>query len=105
MENYESIYSLSDREIAEDIGKKIRDIRLKGNIPRSELQYLSGVHVKTIGDAESGKNITLITLISLLRGLRALHLIDLLVAEEIVSPAAMARDGGKVRERATGKGR
>jgi len=102
MEHYRDIYSLSDREIAEDIGEKIRKIRLKNNIARSELQRITGVHMKTVGDAEGGKNITMTTLISVLRGLNALHLIQDLVEDEPLSPVSMAKNRGTVRERATG---
>jgi len=103
MEQHWGIYSLSNREIIEKIGKKIRDIRLNGNITRSNLQYASGVHVKTIGDAEDGKNVTLITLVAILRGLNALHLIEHLVEDEMVSPAALYRNNEKPRERARGE--
>jgi len=103
MKEYENIYSLSDREIAEDVGKKIRRIRLNENISRDELQLITGVHRKTIGDIENGKNVTLVTLISVLRGLNALHLLDQLAADEIASPVSMAMNKGKVRERATGR--
>jgi len=102
MEYHWDVYSRSDREIAEDIGKKIRDIRLRSNITRSDLQRISGVHMKTIGDAENGKNITLITLIGILRGLNALYLLERLTEEEEISPAAMAKNRDKVRERARG---
>ena len=105
MEYYGSIYSLSNTEIVEKIGKKLQEIRLKDNITREELQYSTGVHAKTIGDAEKGKNVTLATMIGILRGLNALDLIERLVADEIASPAAMARDRGMTRERATGRKR
>jgi len=105
MEHFWNLYSLTDREIAEDIGKKIKDIRLRGNITRGELQYATGIHAKTIGDAENGKNITLITLIGILRGLNALNLLERLLENELISPVAMARDKGKIRERANGRGR
>jgi len=100
---YGSIYSLSNTDIVEKIGKKLQDIRLKDNITRDELQYSTGIHAKTVGDAEKGKNITLITLIGILRGLNALDVLERLVADEIASPAAMARDRGMTRERATGR--
>ncbi|MDR1954975.1 MAG: helix-turn-helix domain-containing protein [Candidatus Methanoplasma sp.] len=105
MERYEDIYSLSDREITREIGEKIRKIRLDDNITREELQRITGIHSKTIGDAENGKNVTLITLIGILRGLNALDLLDPLVKDEEVSPVAMAMNRGKVRERARGGGR
>jgi transcriptional regulator with XRE-family HTH domain len=97
---YDGAYSLSNREIAEDIGKKIRQIRLNANITREELGRITGVHSKTIGDAENGKNVTLITLISILRGLRALYLLERLLEEEGVSPVALAMNNGRVRKRA-----
>jgi transcriptional regulator with XRE-family HTH domain len=102
MERYEDTYSLSDREIAEDLGRKLRDIRLKRNMTREKLQSITGIHAKTIGDAESGKNVTIITLIGILRGLGAMNLIEPLIEEEIVSPAMMFKNRGKVRKRATG---
>lgn len=102
MEYRMGIYSLSDREIAEDIGKKLKEMRLKKNMTRAELGSASGIHEKTIGDAENGKNITMITLISMLRGLSALNLLDSLIEEEGISPAALFRDKGRVRRRATG---
>ena len=103
MERNWGIYSLSNTEIVEKIGEKLRDIRLNDNVTRSNLQYASGVHVKTIGDAEDGKNVTLITLVAILRGLNALDLIERLVEKELVSPAALFRNNGKPRERARGK--
>jgi transcriptional regulator with XRE-family HTH domain len=104
MERNFGIYALSDREIAVDIGEKIRRIRLNANITREELQQITGVHKKTIGDAENGKNVTLITLISILRGLNALHLLERFTEEEVISPVALAMNRGKVRKRASGKG-
>jgi len=104
MEHGWGIYSLSNREIVKDIGEKIRRIRLNGNVTRSELQRITGIHAKTIGDAEDGKNVTLITLVGILRGLNALDLLDRLVEEEKVSPVDLAKNKGKVRERATGRG-
>jgi transcriptional regulator with XRE-family HTH domain len=103
MEQYNDSYSRSDRDIAEEIGKKIRIIRLNNNISRSELQRITGIHEKTIGDAENGKNVTLITLIGILRGLNALDLLEPLTEDEYISPVAMAKNRGKVRERASGK--
>ncbi|MDR1690622.1 MAG: helix-turn-helix domain-containing protein [Candidatus Methanoplasma sp.] len=102
MDYCENTYSLSDREIVEDIGRKLLDIRLKNNTTRKELQFVTGVHEKTIGDAEKGKNVTLINLVSILRGLGALDLLEPLIEEEIVSPAMLFKNRGKVRKRATG---
>jgi transcriptional regulator with XRE-family HTH domain len=104
MQQYGNIYSLTDKEIADDIGKRMRRIRLNDNITRNELQQKSGVHAKTIGDAEDGKNVTMITLISILRGLNSLQLLEDLVKNEEMSPALASMNKGKLRERASGGG-
>ena len=103
MEQYGSIYALSDREITEHIGKKIRRIRLNENITAEDLQLRTGIHKKTIGDAENGKNVTLGTLISILRGLNASDLLEHLTEDEPVSPVSLAMNNEKVRERARRK--
>ncbi|MDR2866783.1 MAG: helix-turn-helix domain-containing protein [Methanomassiliicoccaceae archaeon] len=97
---YGGAYSLSDTEILEDIGEKIRKIRLKANITRDELHFRTGIHKKTIGDAEIGRNITMMTLIGILRGLNAFDLLEPLLKEEEVSPVALAMNKGRSRERA-----
>ena len=103
MGQYGSIYALSDREITEKIGKKIRRIRLNENITAEDLQLRTGIHKKTIGDAENGKNVTVGTLISILRGLNALDLLEHLTEDEPVSPVSLAMNNEKVRERARRK--
>jgi len=97
------IYELSDTETIRLIGEKIRTIRLNGNITREQLQEASGVHAKTIGDLENGRNVTLATLISVLRGLRRMNLLDRLLDDEPVSPLLLYKAGGNVPKRATGR--
>jgi transcriptional regulator with XRE-family HTH domain len=105
MEHYEDIYSFSDREIVRDLGEKIRRIRLNRNISREELQRVTGIHVRTIGDAENGKNVTIMNLLGILRGLNSLRLLVPLLTDEEISPVAIAKNREKVRERATGRRR
>jgi len=97
------VYELSDTEIIRLVGEKVRTIRLNGNVTREQLQEASGVHVKTIGDLESGRNVTIATLISVLRGLRKLDLLDSLLEDESVSPLLLYKSGGSVPKRATGR--
>jgi len=96
-------YELSDTEITRIIGEKIRTIRLNNNVTREQLQEASGVHLKTIGDLESGKNVTLATLISVLRGLKKLNLLDRLLEDEPISPIILYNAGGSIPKRATGR--
>ncbi|MCL1978799.1 MAG: helix-turn-helix domain-containing protein [Methanomassiliicoccaceae archaeon] len=97
------VYELSDTEIIGMIGEKIRTIRLNNNVTREQLQEASGVHMKTIGDLENGKNVTMITLISVLRGLKRLNLLDRLLDDESVSPLLLYKAGGSAPKRATGR--
>ena len=102
MEQYADPYFLSDVEIVRRIGKNLRTARLNSGITRDELQKMIGVHKKTIGDAEAGKNITMTTLVAILRGLVMLDKLNELFEKESVSPVMMAKYG-KVPQRASGK--
>ena len=102
MELYNDPYFLSDPEIIRRIGEKIRRTRLNRNMTRDELQRQTGVHKKTIGDAEEGKNVTMMTLIAILRGLRMFDQLAPLLREEGISPLLVAKYQGKVPKRATG---
>ena len=103
MEWFADVYFVSDIEIMRRIGVKLRTIRLNSNITREELQKITGVHKKTIGDAEAGKNITMLTFITLARGLRIFDQLDDLLREEGVSPVMMFKCQGKAPQRASGK--
>jgi len=102
MERYADPYFIPDIEIMRRIGKKLRTIRLNSNITRDDLQRITGVHKKTIGDAESGKNITLATLLAILRGLRMFDQLEALLRDDGPSPVMMAKLQGKIPQRAAG---
>ncbi|MDR2698215.1 MAG: helix-turn-helix domain-containing protein [Candidatus Methanoplasma sp.] len=93
MEMYADLYFHSDPELMMRIGEKIKTVRLNSNITREELQSITGIHKKTIGDAETGKNVTMMTLLAILRGLSMLDQLNELLREEGVSPVMMAGMG------------
>ena len=99
------IYAMSDTEISEQIGKKIKTARLNNNVTREQLQERSGIHRKTIGDLENGKNVTVQTLIAVLRGMKRLNLLDGMLEDEEISPLAMMKLEGSVPKRASGRRR
>jgi transcriptional regulator with XRE-family HTH domain len=103
MEHYANPYFISDVDIARRIGKNLRTIRLDSDITRDELQTITGVHKKTIGDMESGKNVTMGTFIAILRGLNLLDKLNELLREEPISPVMLAKLQWRVPQRATGK--
>ncbi|MDR0888216.1 MAG: helix-turn-helix domain-containing protein [Candidatus Methanoplasma sp.] len=95
------IYAMSDTEILEHIGKKIKAARLNNNVTREQLQERSGIHKKTIGDLENGKNVTLQTLIAVLRGMKRLNLLDGMLEDEEISPILITDPEGNAPKRAS----
>jgi transcriptional regulator with XRE-family HTH domain len=103
MEQYSDPYFLSDVEIIGRIGKKLRAVRLNSGTTREELQMITGINKKTIGDAESGKNVTIGTFIAILRGLNMFDKLNELLREEPVSPVMMAKLHWKTPQRASSR--
>ena len=103
MEQYADPYFLSDADIMMRIGKKLKALRLDSDVTRDGLQAVTGIHKKTIGDAESGKNITIGTFIAILRGLNAFDQLNELLKNDGISPVMLAKLQWKTPQRATGK--
>jgi len=95
--------ALSDTELVKIIGMKVKRLRLNFNITRNELSAITGVHAKTIGDLENGKNVTMRTLISILRGLKSLELLEQFFKKEPISPLLIAKMENKIPKRASSK--
>ncbi|MFI3261345.1 MAG: helix-turn-helix domain-containing protein [Rikenellaceae bacterium] len=97
-----NIHIKTDHSIVEQIGKKIKELRLEQNITQAELRKRSGVSVRRIIDVEKGYNCTLLVLVQLLRALDAFYLIELFFAEKEISPIEYAKlmDSKKERQRA-----
>lgn len=84
----EDIYALSNREIAADIGKRLRAYRKRMGLTRKALSEKSGVSDFTIGTFERGDNpgLSLISLLALMRSIEQLDQIADLLPELPVSP-------------------
>jgi len=95
------VYYASNTELLTVIGSKIKTIRLNRDITREKLQEISGVHVKTISDLETGKNVTMLTLIAVLRGLKSINLLENLLKDENISPVMLAKLRGNAPKRAS----
>ena len=95
-------YSLSDKGVADELGKRIRALRLRKNITQKELARATTLSLNTIKSLESGSG-KLSTVIAVLRELDALDQMDSLIPEPSISPLQLARMQGKQRERASGR--
>lgn len=82
----DNIYMLTDIEICDRIGVKIKTVRLKQNMSQEELADKSGVSISTKKRMEEGKVKTLESLIRILRTLGKLDIFIPLVNEEQLSP-------------------
>ena len=82
----DNIYMLTDIEICDRIGVKIKTVRLKQNMSQEELANKSGVSISTIKRMEEGEVKTLESLIRILRTLGKLDIFIPLVNEEQLSP-------------------
>ena len=94
-------YTLSDKGIEDELGRRIKALRLRKNITQKELADATTLSLNTIKALESGSG-KLSTVIAILRELGALDHIDSFIPEPSVSPLQLARMQGKQRERASG---
>ena len=97
-------YTLSDKGIEDEIGRRIKAFRLRRNITQKELAEATTLSLNTIKSLESGSG-KLSTLIAVLRELGALDQIDNFIPEPSISPLQLAKMQGKQRERASGERR
>ena len=82
----DNIYILTDIELCNRIGVKMKTVRLKQNMSQDELADKSGVSISTIKRMEDGEVKTLESLIRILRTLGKLDIFIPLVEEEQLSP-------------------
>ena len=94
-------YTLSDKGIENELGRRIKALRLRKNITQKELAEATTLSLNTIKSLESGSG-KLSTVIAVLRELGALDHIDNFIPEPSISPLQLARMQGKQRARASG---
>lgn len=94
-------YILTNEAIVQQIGRKLKELRLAKNIKQKELSDASGVSVFTISSVENGKGAALLTIVQILRALEQLDYLEYFFQEQTLSPIAYAklRRGEKKRER------
>lgn len=95
-------YSLSDDGVAEELGVRIKALRLRKNITQDKLAGAVMLSLNSIKSLESGRG-KLSTLIAVLRELGVLEQLDSFIPEATVSPLQLAKMKGKQRARASGK--
>lgn len=94
-----NLYEMTDAAIAEEIGYRIRQLRLRNNIPLELLHERTLIAINTLKALESGKG-KLTTMIAVLRELKALDGINNFIAPVEISPIQLIKLKGKQRKRA-----
>ncbi len=94
----------TDSAIAEDIGGRLKNLRLDRNYSQKELCELTGLSIKAILNAEKGKS-NIVTYIKLLRALNCLDHLENFIPKPGISPMQIVKLSGKKRIRASSKKR
>ena len=77
----------SNSEIIEELGKRIKRLRINIGLTQLELAKKAGLSLRTIANIESGKDSNLSAILSILRAENILGNIDMLVEEETIRPS------------------
>ena len=97
-------YSLSDKAIEAELGRRLKSLRLRKNITQKALAEATTLSLNTIKSLEAGRG-KLTSLIAVLRELGALDQLDTFSPLPTVSPIQLAKRRGKERQRASGEHR
>jgi len=96
-----NFYTLTDKAIEEELGARLKSLRLRKNLTQKELAELTVLSLNTIKALELGRG-KLASLIAVLRELGALDQLGQFIPELTISPLQIAKMQGKVRQRASG---
>jgi transcriptional regulator with XRE-family HTH domain len=100
--SYNNWRSMSDKALAEHIGRFVKEKRLEMNKTQDVLAHAAGISRSTLSLLEKGETVTLATLLQVLRVLDQLHVLDVFSLKPAVSPIQMAKMEMKKRKRASG---
>lgn len=92
---------MTNKAILIEIGKRIKETRLRLDISQEELATHVGIGISTIASMERGSVVSISSFLAVLRGLDLLENLDQLIPKQTISPILMKRLQGKKRTRAS----
>ncbi len=95
-----TLENMSPAAIAEELGYRLKQARLNADLTQTEVASRSGLHRRTILNAEKGK-VQLENLIAILISLNTADQLNLLLPVQEISPLQLAKLKGKKRQRAS----
>lgn len=93
---------IDDKAVLIELAARLRRARLGSNLTQQEVARQTGLSLKTVSNAEDGRNVSLLTFVALLRALGRLGDLDAVLGDVQPSPVDLAKRQGRVRERASG---
>lgn len=99
-----NLFGATDSAIAENIGDRLKTLRLDRNYSQKELCELTGLSIKAILNAEKGKS-NIVTYIKILRALNCLDHLENFIPKPGISPMQIVKSSSKKRIRASTKKR
>jgi transcriptional regulator with XRE-family HTH domain len=95
--------SLSNSEIIIELGRRLKNYRLKKRFTQHDLADRAGLSLFTIAQVEKGNPVSFSTLVAVFRVLRLLENFELLVPGIEISPIEMMKLQGKMPKRIRSK--
>lgn len=94
-----NFYAMTDAAIAEDLGRRLEQLRLEANVPQKVIAHELGISEGTYRSAVKGKA-KLEVVIGILRVLGKLDNLDNFLPDTPFSPLELLKREGKKRQRA-----
>lgn len=91
--------SLSNATIIVEIGKRLKDYRLKKKFSQRELAVRAGISLFTVAQIEKGNPVSISMLLPVMRVLRVLDNLEMLLPEIGPSPIEIMKLKGKIPQR------
>jgi len=91
--------SLSNSAIIEEVGKRLKDYRIRRKLTQQELADQAGISIFSVAQIERGKVVTMSMFLSVLRVLRLLDNFELFIPEIGISPVELLKLKGKIPKR------
>ena len=101
--SYKNWDSMSDKALVEHIGAFIKHHRMEQNKTQDVLANAAGISHSTLSLLERGETVTLATLVQVLRVLDQLHVMEVFMVQQTISPLALAKMEKDKRKGASGK--
>lgn len=92
-------YSMSDPAIMVEIGRRLKEYRIRKRYTQKDLSVKIGISVLSVQNLEKGCSVSLTTFLSVLRMLNLLGNLETLIPELPISPVELLKLKGKTRLR------